>query len=234
MRVIDFHSHILPELDDGSKNVETSFAMYKESCNQGIEIIIATPHFYASKDRIDDFLIKRTKAYEKIARLPIENGPKILLGAEVAWFDGISKAEKVEKLSIEGTKLLLLELPFETWSRSMITELGVLTKKYHIVLAHLERYLKLPGNKAYIEELLRLPLTVQVNAGSLADWKQRRQILKMFKNGQAQVLGSDCHGMNHRPPNLMAGREVIRRKLGTEFLEKIDTAGNRLLEESRD
>ncbi len=234
MTVIDFHSHILPEMDDGSKSVETSVAMYKESCRQGVEMMIATPHFYASKDRIDDFLVKRTKAYEKLASLLPEKGPKILLGAEIAWFDGISKAEKVEKLTIEGTRLLLLELPFETWSSSMLSELSVLTKKFHIIIAHLERYMKLPGNKAYMEQLLEMPVTVQINTGSLTDWKQRGRILKMFKKGQAKVLGSDCHGMNHRPPNLMAGREVIRKKLGTEFMEKIDTAGNRLLEEIRD
>lgn len=66
MKVIDFHSHILPGIDDGSKNVETSIEMLRRSKAAGVDIMIATPHFYADCDRIERFTEKRLGAYQKI------------------------------------------------------------------------------------------------------------------------------------------------------------------------
>lgn len=55
MSVIDFHSHILPGIDDGARNLETSLAMLRQVSSQGVDYMIATPHFYASHDRVDAF-----------------------------------------------------------------------------------------------------------------------------------------------------------------------------------
>ena len=59
MEVIDFHSHVLPGIDDGSRNIETSIEMLRLSRNAGVDRMIATPHFYADEDRIEHFLEKR-------------------------------------------------------------------------------------------------------------------------------------------------------------------------------
>ena len=79
-------------------------------------------------------------------------------------------------------------------------------------------------------ELVRLPLIVQINAGSLLEWKSRGKVLRMFQDGQAHVLGSDCHGVSRRSPNLLAGREVLKKKLGQDVLDEIDQTGCRLLQ----
>lgn len=228
MAVIDFHTHILPELDDGSKNPDTSAAMYEESAKQGVDVIVATPHFYANHDTIEHFIKARQIAYDKVKHMVTEGKPSILLGAEVAWFDGISRADKIDLLTIENTNVLLLELPFRSWDSAMLHELKQMTDKYCIVLAHLERYLKIPGNKKALAFLKELPLYVQINAGSLTDWRERRTLVKMFRTGQAHFLGSDCHGIHHRVPNLADGREILRKKLGTEFIEQMDERGEAL------
>lgn len=226
--MIDFHTHILPEIDDGSRSLDTTAAMLTESLRQGVEVLVATPHFYAEKDTVDRFLKRREAATERMRYLTQEK-PEILLGAEVAWFDGISKARQIRSMTIQDTNVLLLELPFCTWDSRMLEELKEMTKQYQIVLAHLERYMNIPENKK-IEDILTLPLYVQVNAESLLDWKKRRKVLKMIKKGQAHLLGSDCHGMHHRPPNLLEGRRIIERRLGAEYLEKIDRCGAKLLQ----
>ena len=89
--MIDFHSHILPGIDDGSKNVQMSLEMLKRASEQGVDVMLATSHFYASRHRIEDFLEKRQRAYERLAEAKNDFGPAIRLGAEVAFFSGISQ-----------------------------------------------------------------------------------------------------------------------------------------------
>ena len=217
MEVIDFHSHVLPGIDDGSKNIETSMEMLQTSKAAGVDRMIATPHFYADCDRIERFLERREQAYLSIA--------------EVALSEGISQAEKIEKLTICDSNLLLLEMPFRTWRQSDIEEVKQLIyrRNFSLIIAHLERYMKKAENRKYISELMELPVMIQINAESLLDWKQSRTLLRMVKKGQIHVLGSDCHGMHHRPPNLMEGRQVIEKKAGADCLKRIDETGSRLL-----
>ena len=66
MKVIDFHSHILPNIDDGSKDINMSVEMLKRSKQQGIDVIVATPHFYADSNTIEHFLNKRARALEQL------------------------------------------------------------------------------------------------------------------------------------------------------------------------
>lgn len=226
--MIDFHTHILPEIDDGSRSIDTTAAMLTESLRQGVEVVVATPHFYAERDSVERFLKRRDAAMERVKELD-QDKPEILLGAEVAWFDGISRARHIDLLRIQGTDVLLLELPFCSWNSNMIRELDQITREHQIILAHLERYLDIPGNGKAMGNILEMPLYVQINAGSLLDWRKRRRILRMFRKGQAHLLGSDCHGMNRRPPNLPVGRHVIEKKLGIDYLTRIDQQGERLL-----
>ncbi len=229
--IIDFHSHILPGIDDGSRNIETSIKMLKKSKADGVDIMVATPHFYADEDRIEDFLKKRNKAYQKLSEYLTDDMPELCLGAEVAFFDGIDTAKKINDLTINGTNIMLLEMPFRKWTDNDILQVKRLisNRKVGIIIAHLERFLKISGNMPFVNALLELPVLVQINAESLTDWKQSRHLIKMFKQGTAHLLGSDCHGMNHRPPNLMDGRNVIEKKVGTQCLNKMDKRGCKLL-----
>ncbi|MCM1569681.1 MAG: capsular polysaccharide biosynthesis protein [Roseburia sp.] len=231
MSMIDIHSHILPGIDDGSRDVETSLGILNLCAKQGVDLMVATPHFYADTDRVESFLARRREAYEKLDLAKRCPKPDILLGAEVAFFEGMGRAEKIPALTIEGTDVLLLEMPFRTWDDSVLREIEYLLekRKLRIIIAHLERFLRLPGNDIYIRELLALPVFVQINAESLLDRRQRGSLLKLFKKGQAQLLGSDCHGMHRRPPNLWEGRKVLEHRLGTEYLERMDKLAAELL-----
>ncbi len=229
--IIDFHSHILPGIDDGSRNRDITEQMLEASASQGVGLMLATPHFYASRDRMDHFLEKRERAWECIRDLREKYPIQIRKGAEVAFFRGISRAERLDELTIEGTRVLLLEMPFEPWEPSDVDEVEDLIDKrgYGILLAHMERYLDLPGNKTLVEELLSLPLSVQINAQSLTVWRGRGRLVKMFRNGRAHVLGSDTHGIHRRPPNLGDGRAVLAKRLGEAFLAQMDAYGGKLL-----
>ena len=153
MAVIYFHSHILHGIDDGARNIDSALAMLEQIQTQQIDIMAATPHFYATKDRIDTFLKKRETARDVFIHAVREHEmnavPQILLGSEVAFFDGISRAKEIEALTLEGTRLLLLEMPFVPWTDQNLIEVERLIKErdLHLMIAHLERFLWIPGNK---------------------------------------------------------------------------------------
>ena len=231
MPVIDFHSHILPGIDDGSKDLETSLEMLRMSAAQGVTDMVATPHFYASKEGFETYLEKRIHAFETLCASRTPDMPRNRLGAEVAFFKGISQAEKIEELAEQTGRILLLEMPFMEWTDRDIQEVERMAScgRYTLMLAHLERYMGMSENKKKLKELLEFPAVVQITAESLLDWKKSGKLVRMFRKGQAEVLGSDCHGIHHRQPNLSKGREVLEKKLGHEFLEQMDAQGSRLL-----
>ena len=229
--IIDFHSHILPAIDDGARDVETSLEMLKISAQQGVQVMVATSHFYASRDRVEVFLKRRGEALRTLLARVTPDLPRIVPGAEVAFFRGISRAEQIEALRIENTGAMLLEMPFRRWTEEELDEVSALIERrgFQVILAHLERYLPMWENRGFIRQLLDMDLIVQINAESLLDWRQRGKLIKMFEKGQAQLLGSDCHSLHRRPPNLGEGREVLQKKLGAAFLDEMDRLGERIL-----
>ncbi|MCD7787048.1 MAG: capsular polysaccharide biosynthesis protein, partial [Oscillospiraceae bacterium] len=127
--MLDFHMHILPAVDDGSDSVETSMAMLRMSAEQGVEYIAATPHFYAERMTPESFLTRRRDAFALFTdAIGGEAGlPRLLLGAEVHFFTGISTFDGLDALCLDGTKFLLLEMPFHTWSEHMLHEVDTIS-----------------------------------------------------------------------------------------------------------
>ena len=233
--MIDFHSHILPGFDDGSKNTQMSLAMIEEERKQGVHAIVATPHFYADEDSVERFLKRRVHSYE---RLQEEAGkqnielPKMYLGAEVYYFPGIGQASMISQLCIQKTGILLLEMPFTQWTSDMLDNVRALVNRPNIkvVLAHIERFYDFQKRKEVWDEIMDLPIYRQMNAGPFLNWKKRRKCLKLLKQQGEVLLGSDCHNLDSRKPNLALGRAVIAEKLGQEYLDRTDALEKRLFE----
>ena len=114
--MIDWHSHILPGVDDGSRDPDESLELLKMLKAQEIGTVIATPHIHANIESPDQFCERRKAAYEELSGAIPEGMPKIRLGAEVRYYPGIEKMSDLKKLRIEGTKLLLLEMPMSKWT----------------------------------------------------------------------------------------------------------------------
>ena len=229
MGAVDFHSHFLPGIDDGSKSSEMTRDMLQASAAQGISLMCATPHFYADSMRLSSFLTRRQAAYEKAAPIAEELGIEIALGAEVAFFPGMADAEGIETLCFEGTHTMLVEMPFRAWTEKDLRELEKLLRGgIRPVMAHLERFFRFQKDKELIPAVLDLPVYVQLNAECLLRFSDRLKYLKLFKNGSAQLLGSDCHNVTSRPQNLAEGRMHIEKKLGAAFLDEMDDLARRL------
>lgn len=223
--IIDFHSHFLPNMDDGSRSVEESIQMLQNSYRQGVDQMVATPHFYADRNTIAHFLTKRNESYTRLLKAAgaLDDIPRISLGAEVLYFPDMSHAQMLHSLCIEQTNTLLLEMPFVQWSDLILHEIDQLVEKRHlcVVIAHLDRYLRLQKNPTYLHKLLQMPVKIQLNADAFLRFR-RQKVLRLVKEDRVDALGSDCHNMRDRKPNLAAAADVIQNKLGESYLIKIN------------
>lgn len=221
--MIDIHSHVLPCIDDGSKSVEESIRMLKASAAQGIGEIVATPHFYPDEDSPDRFLRRRNAAADRLLSVRQDGSSKLRLGAEVYYFEGISMTDGIEELRISGTELLLLEMPFGSWSGRMIKDIRELNRRrgLTVLLAHIERYMHYQSSRVW-DELLDSQVLMQSNADFFLKWNTRQKALRMLRSGRIHFIGSDCHNMNSRPP------------LIGEALRKMQPSDRRLLRDNID
>ncbi|MBP1569047.1 MAG: capsular polysaccharide biosynthesis protein [Oscillospiraceae bacterium] len=226
----DFHSHILPGIDDGSSSVEESLKLLEIEAEQGIKRVVATPHFYANHDSPERFLERRENA-KALLEKALENRidmPKIEIGAEVHFFRGISDSEFLPELTITNKRFILIEMPDSDWSESMYSELESIYYQRGItpIIAHMDRYISPFRTRKIPEKFSKMPVLVQANASFFLEGGLTSKLaLKLLKEDKIQLLGSDCHNLTKRPPKLGLAAEVIRKKLGEEYFERIENYG---------
>lgn len=222
--MLDFHSHILPEIDDGAQSVEESITMLRMLKEQGVNTVALTSHYIAMDESPDEFLQNRKAAFDKLSVEIEKSGedfPELLLGAEVYYYPGISKMEELSSLTLEGTNLLLLEMPMAPWGEYAFREIEELinTTSVTVVLAHIERYFKYL-KKGTIERLLDMGVLIQVNASFFFSRHTKKKALKMFKEGKIHFIGSDCHNTQHRPPRINEAIDTLKEKFSSESIDE--------------
>lgn len=211
--MLDFHTHILPEIDDGAQSVEESLQMLKMLKEQSVNTVCLTPHYLAMDESPTEFLKRREEAYNKLKSAMSESEdefPELLLGAEVYYYPGICKMEELHKLTLEGTNVLLLEMPMARWSEYTIKEMEELysNRDIRIVIAHIERCMDYQKKDTF-NRLAMSGISTQVNASFFISKRTRRKALKMFKFGQISHIGTDCHNLKHRPPKMKEALDII-------------------------
>lgn len=224
--VVDFHTHILPGVDDGSASLEQSIAMLQKEKEQGIEHVIATPHFYAQHDKPEHFLRKRAEA-EKLLRAEMakhEGLPQLSIGAEVYYFNGIADSDVLSELTIDKKRFILIEMPMPPWSERVYRDLENIWIKQNLmpIVAHVDRYIEPFHTHKIPERLERLPVMVQANASFFLERSTKRMALRMLQQGRIHLLGSDCHDLSDRAPNLGEAVKVIRQKFGRDIISYIN------------
>lgn len=223
--IVDFHSHILPGIDDGSRSVEESIAMLQMEAEQGITHVVATPHFYPQHDNPESFLRRRAAA-EALLREQMQKHPglpKLSVGAEVYYFPGISHSEAIQGLTIDKKRCMLLEMPGVPWTRSMYQELEDLHTKQGLIpiIAHVDRYISRFHTHGIPKRLAQLPVIVQANAEFFLQKSTASMALRMLKQNQIHLLGSDCHNLSSRKPELGEVLGRIRDRLDDEAMDEI-------------
>lgn len=230
--MVDFHTHILPGIDDGSRDPAESIGMLALLREQNVTTAAATPHYYAQKEPPARFFERRQSAYEALTDAAKDRGslPGLLLGAEVWYYAGISRMRELPSFRLQGTRLLLLELPTEPWTNYMCGELSDLSCSgdFVLMLAHIERYLRCQPRGLW-DKLLEAGILMQVNTSFFLSPWTRRRALAMLEKQMIHVLGSDCHDLTLRAPRMAEAGAVIRKKLGAQAADALDSRSEALL-----
>lgn len=207
--IIDFHAHILPHTDhgcDGSRIARRQLQLMRRG---GTEAVVATPHFYPNNDSVRSFLRRREGAISAMChKLPLEDLPAVYPAAEVLVCVGMHEMEGLEKLTVAGTNVILLEMPFFRWNDALIeTVLGVRARGLCPVLAHIDRY---PLEDVQI--LLQAGMKAQVNAKAFCALQSPKPYVDLMREGKVVALGSDLHGARRAH---YARFVRMRKRLGT-------------------
>lgn len=221
--VVDFHSHILPRIDDGSCSVEESISLLRLAAEQGIREVVLTPHFYPQHTTPERFLEKRSHSLRLLREHmdPEQNLPAIRCGAEVYFYSQMSHSDALEQLVIEGTDCVLVEMPMTQWTDRMYRELAQIRENLGLtpIIAHVDRYLGRFRDHGIPRRLAELPVLVQANASFFLRGSRG---MNMLRDRQIHLLGSDCHNLTDRKPELGPAVERIIRKLGADTIAWIN------------
>ena len=229
--MIDFHTHIMPEIDDGSSSEYESVQLLKTLREQGVDKVLLTPHFYAyssSAETFDELRESSLKALmEALSDTPLD--VELYLGCEVYYFEELWRVEKLKDFCIKGTDYILIEMPFSAWTDSMVRGIEkIIGKGITPIIAHFERYISY-GNMSKIYELIEMGALLQMNCDYINRFATRRKAIKLIKKDIVAVLGSDCHNMDKRRPEYLSAVDHLRKKLSKERFNRFFSFQKRIL-----
>lgn len=217
MGIFDIHSHILPDVDDGAKDLETSLELLSMCKQQGITHIAATPHFDASRDNIEDY--KKLVAFSYKTLEEASQGkelPQVILGSEVLYFRGIGKSEGVFQLCIGGSRYLLLEFYDYEFSKQVCEDITALRENIGIIpiIAHIERYTGFHRFKDLLKLVKNGVCYAQINASAVMSKAYRKQVVKLIREGYVSFVATDTHSVLKRPPEMTRALDEISQIFG--------------------
>lgn len=229
----DFHTHILPGIDDGSQSLEESVEMIRKEQADGVDRIILTPHFYPQQMYPDAFIEKRQQAMDQLlGAFPADTDiPQLILGAEILFYPGISQWEQLNALTIGETKYILIEMPFRKWADSDYAELKLIHDERGLtpILAHIERYLPSVFVNKFINRITALPVLLQSNCDFITNKHTQHLALKLIRTKAIHLIGSDCHGSTWRSPTMAQAREILLNNMDKHVISYLSNTENLFL-----
>lgn len=230
--MVDIHTHILYNIDDGPKTLEESMGVLRALAKDGVTDVVATSHYFSGSMSIEKFT---NSSQRRIADLKeavaAENlNINIKFGAEVFIDSLLLNHPTLKSLCIEGTENILLEIPDIFYKEEAFDLLDKIVSYNSVkpIIAHVERYRFLRNAQA-LAKLKEMGCSIQVDAQCFFDSMCSRHFgLKMIKKGLVDVIASDCHNTKKKRPNLSKAYALIEKKLGKESLEKLKSNALRL------
>ena len=224
--MIDIHSHIVFDVDDGPQSRGESKVLLEEAYAQGVRTIVSTSHrrkgmFETPEDKI-------AANFSEVKQLAQEIGPDltILYGAEIYFSgDALEKLEKDLIPRLNGTRYALIEFSMNTPYRDSHSALSkILLLGITPVIAHIERYHALENNEKRVKELINMGCYTQINSSSVLKPKLFGDTHKFMKKRAAyfleknlvHVVASDMHNLDNRPPFMKEAYELITKKYGRD------------------
>lgn len=219
IELYDMHSHILPNVDDGSRNMEMTIEMLRIAYSQGIRNMVATPHYTPGADNCPVAELKERLQEVQEEALKIGDDFHIYLGNELYYSEGIwDRLDQKEALTLNDSRYVLVEFDITEKYKVIYDALKECIRRgYFPVIAHIERYLALFMDFDKVEELMNLGAYVQVNISSLEGGLTDRTASfcrKLLKYNMIHIFGTDAHRAAGRAPTPKKGAAYIEKKYG--------------------
>lgn len=220
--MIDFHSHILPGIDDGSRSYDETVKLLLEAKEIGFTKVISTSHY-----AIDCYETPEYKRKELIDQLNLENKfPEIILGSEIfLTYNILDLLKEYNASTINGTNYILFELPLRNHFmnlRDLIIKLQ--ENNYRLILAHPERYSMVQKNFNLLHELKEMGVLLQSNYGSILGiygGTAKNILKKMLKEDLVDFFGTDVHRENTIYPKVPKAIQKISKYISEDRLEEL-------------
>lgn len=226
LKTIDIHCHIMPGVDDGSPDLQTSLEMLRMAEADGIEQIILTPHHKPMHHNIRP---QKNHLYMKnLQQAAVENGISVKLysGNEI-YYSGETQEQLVngEICSLADSDYVLVEFhPTDIYSNIHNAMYQVLGAGFIPVLAHVERYSNVVLHPKYIDDLIGLGCYIQVNASSVMGkygFGIKHFTRKLLKEQKVHFVATDAHDTKSRVPRLAECRAFVEKKISVAYAEDI-------------
>lgn len=237
--MIDIHSHIVFDVDDGPKTIEDSRALLEESYRQGVRTIISTSHRQKGMFETPEAKIEENfKQVQELAK-EIADDLTILYGAEIYYTsDILDKLEQGKIPRLADSQYALIEFSMITPYKEIHTALSnVLRLGVTPVVAHIERYHCLENDEKKVRDLINMGCYTQINSSSVLKPKLFGDTYKFMKK-RAQFflekdlvhfVASDMHNLNPRPPYMQEAYQIISKKYGRSHAEQLFRKNQELL-----
>lgn len=219
--MIDLHSHILPGVDDGPRTLDESIEMCRLSANDGVGVMVATPHAHDGFHTTHAVSFLLSKVEELNARVGEEL--KIVLGCELRLTHEVVRhiCEEKSAPTISGGPYALIEFPHSivpAGSERALWEL--INRGIRPIIAHPERNTMLMNEPERFYELVEMGALGQLDTGSITGQfgkKPQQASRRMLECGLIHFIASDCHNARNRLPGLSAGVRAAAAIVGEEY-----------------
>ncbi|MDC7294847.1 protein-tyrosine-phosphatase [Butyrivibrio sp. DSM 10294] len=223
---IDIHCHIMPGVDDGSPDIDTSLQMLKIAEKNGITRVILTPHHKPMHHNVSP---QHNVVYrDRLQKMADDNGINIKLysGNEIYYSDETqADLENGRICSLADSDYVLVEFhptnPYKAIHNALYQVQGA---GFIPIVAHVERYSDVVSHPAYVDDLIDMGCLIQVNANSVMGkygFGISHFTKKLIKNGLVHFVATDAHDTGRRAPELLECRKYVERKFGKGCADRL-------------
>ena len=237
--MIDIHSHIIFDVDDGPKALEDSRRLLEESYRQGVRTIISTSHRRKGMfETPEEKIAANFKQVQDLAK-QVADDLTVLYGAEIYYTsDILKKLEEGIFPSLGGTKYVLIEFSMNTPYKDIHSALGnVIRLGMTPVVAHIERYHCLENDEDKVSELINMGCYMQVNSSNVLKPKlfgdrykfMKKRVQFFLERDLVHFVASDMHNLDDRPPYMQKACQIVAKKYGAERAEELFKTNQEIL-----
>lgn len=237
--MIDIHSHIIFDVDDGPKTLEDSRRLLEESYRQGVRTIISTSHRRKGMfETPEEKIAANFKQVQALAK-QVADDLTVLYGAEIYYTsDILKKLEEGTFPSLGGTKYVLIEFSMNTPYKDIHSALGnVIRLGMTPVVAHIERYHCLENDEDRVSELINMGCYMQVNSSNILKPKlfgdrykfMKKRVQFFLERDLVHFVASDMHNLDDRPPYMQKAYQIVAKKYGAARAEELFKTNQEIL-----